>query len=66
MRPWGALSKPERKYYFGKGSVEADHVLTSTLSQRKGRAPQPSITFSYQPGGQPCGGGQPARGEPPR
>ena len=30
---------------------------TSSLSQRKGRAPQPSITFSFQGGGQLARGG---------
>ncbi len=41
------------------------HSETSTLSQRKGRAPQPSITFSCQAGGGWWWGGR-GEGGPPR
>ncbi len=45
--------------------MQKDKNITSTLCQRKGGAPQPSITFSCQAwgkGGPSCGGG----GDPPR
>ena len=36
---------------FNTSHAKVERNVTSTLSQRKGRAPQPSITFSCQGGG---------------
>ncbi len=53
MRTWACVSSQRPDQEIEICTTEA----TSTLSQRKGRAPQPSITFSFLAGG----GGPPRR-----